>query len=78
MEKQTHQQGEHQQLVDLINNTKINKKYLADLADINPYTFKMKLSNKPRYKFTDAEIEKIKTCLCELGGLLKNHCSKKK
>lgn len=74
-----HQQGEHQALWDLIEDLKINKKYLAELTGINAYTFKMKLAgNNPAYKFTDLEIDMIKSSLCELSGKLNKFCSKKK
>lgn len=65
-----------QALTDLIESAKINKKYLAELAGINAYTFKMKLSGKnPAYKFTDTEFEMINSCLCELATKLQEHCS---
>lgn len=74
-----HQQSEHQELFDLIDNLKINKKYLAELTAINPYTFKMKLAgNNQAYKFTDEEITKIEDALCEISGHLKKYCAKKK
>ena len=77
--KVLHQQGEHQDIWDLIEDMKINKKYLAELTGINPYTFKMKLAgNNPAYKFTDTEINMIRQSLCELGGKLQGHCTKKK
>lgn len=75
----THQQGEHQELFDLIEHLKFNKKYLAELTGINSYTFKMKLAgNNPNYKFTDEEITKIEEALCEITGRLKKYCPKKK
>jgi flavodoxin len=78
-EKAKHQQSEHQDLWDLIENMRINKKYLADLTGMNAYTFKMKLKGiYPTYKFTETEIKMIRDSLCELGDKLKGHCSKKK
>ena len=77
--KTQHQQSEHQDLWDLIDSLKINKKYLAEITGLNAYTFKMKLAgNNPAYKFTDTEITMIRSALCELGGKLKNGCSRKK
>lgn len=75
-----HQQSEHQDLWDLIDSLKINKKYLAELTGINAYTFKMKLAgNNPAYKFTDTEITMIRQALCELADKLKEgNCPRKK
>lgn len=78
-EVKTHQQGERQELFDLIENLKLNKKYLAELTGLNPYTFKMKLAgNNPAYKFTDEEVTKIEDALCEISGRLKKYCAKKR
>jgi hypothetical protein len=78
-QKQQHQQSEHQDLWDMIETLQIKKQYLAELVGMNPYTFRMKLDgNRANYKFTEAEIEQIRTALCELGGKLQSECKTKK
>lgn len=70
--------SENQALIELIESLKINKKYLAELAGMNPYTFKMKLSGKNNnYRFTTEEIAKVKEALCEISGQLSSHCANK-
>lgn len=66
---------EHQDLFDLIESLRLNKKYLAEVTGINAYTFKMKLAGtNPAYKFTDVEITMIKGALCEMRSKLEKYC----
>lgn len=66
---------EHQDLFDLIEGLRLNKKYLAELTGLNPYTFKMKLAGtNPAYKFTEEEINMVKAALCEMAGKLSKYC----
>lgn len=51
----------------IISDWKLNKKLLAEKAEINPYTFKMKLAGKPNYHFTEEERERIAQVLRNLA-----------
>lgn len=62
------QQDQFSEIQTLITAWKLNKVTLASKMPMNAYTFKMKIAgNQPTYKFTDAEIERLKEVLQELS-----------
>lgn len=63
----------------VIEDLKINKALIADLAGINAYSFKMKFHGyNQSYRFTELEVEAIRNALCEISGKLNKFCKKKK
>lgn len=60
-------------LLIIVNSWKLNKALLASKIEMNPYTFKMKmLGTNPKYKFTDAETERLSGVLKELAADIEN------
>jgi hypothetical protein len=62
------QQDHFLEIQTLIAVWKLNKVTLASKMPMNAYTFKMKIAgNQPTYKFTDAEIDRLKEVMQELS-----------
>jgi len=53
---------------ELIKTWGLSKRVIAEKMGANFYTFKMKLLERPNYKFTDDEKEKLINVLMELAS----------